>query len=113
MSVAINAGIHSDVSSPSISNHTTVFVFFSKTSIVFIMATLLVLTLGSVSVLGYHPLPEMMIDANPRAPRGVREGVSSKELLTSGDPFGWSNNQLQWQRTAYHFQPVKNWMNGT
>lgn len=77
------------------------------------MATLLVLTLGSVSVLGYHPLPEMMIDANPRAPRGVREGVSSKELLTSGDPFGWSNNQLQWQRTAYHFQPVKNWMNGT
>lgn len=77
-----------------------------------ITVALLVLALGSVSALRYHPPPEM-VNANPRAPRGVKEGVSSKELLTStpAEPFGWSNNQLQWQRTAYHFQPEKNWMN--
>ncbi|KAL0382289.1 UNVERIFIED_CONTAM: Beta-fructofuranosidase, soluble isoenzyme I [Sesamum calycinum] len=34
--------------------------------------------------------------------------VSSDGGLT----FYWSNVMLSWQRTAYHFQPEKNWMNG-
>jgi beta-fructofuranosidase len=25
--------------------------------------------------------------------------------------FPWSNAMLQWQRTGFHFQPEKNWMN--
>jgi sucrose:sucrose fructosyltransferase len=25
--------------------------------------------------------------------------------------FPWSNAMLQWQRTGFHFQPQKNWMN--
>lgn len=48
-------------------------------------------------------------------PRGVREGVSEKSFrLFSGDrgEYPWSNSMLTWQRTSYHFQPEKNWMNG-
>jgi hypothetical protein len=28
------------------------------------------------------------------------------------DGFPWSNKMLQWQRTGFHFQPEKNYMNG-
>ncbi|KAJ7944773.1 Acid beta-fructofuranosidase [Quillaja saponaria] len=48
--------------------------------------------------------------------RGPSEGVSEK---TNGlfvginvESFPWSDSMLSWQRTAYHFQPEKNWMNG-
>ncbi|KAK1261917.1 Beta-fructofuranosidase, soluble isoenzyme I [Acorus gramineus] len=47
--------------------------------------------------------------------RGVREGVSEKSSgvrLSGGASYPWSNEELVWQRTAYHFQPLKNWMNG-
>ncbi|KAK1285080.1 Beta-fructofuranosidase, soluble isoenzyme I [Acorus calamus] len=47
--------------------------------------------------------------------RGVREGVSEKSSgvrLSGGAAHPWSNEELIWQRTAYHFQPFKNWMNG-
>lgn len=47
-------------------------------------------------------------------PRGVREGVSEKSFrLFSGyrGEYPWSNSMLTWQRTSYHFQPEKNWMN--
>jgi hypothetical protein len=30
----------------------------------------------------------------------------------AADGFPWSNAMLQWQRTGYHFQPEKNYMNG-
>ena len=49
------------------------------------------------------------------ASRGPSAGVSEKSFrLHSGEkaPFPWSNTMLSWQRTAYHFQPEKNWMNG-
>lgn len=48
-------------------------------------------------------------------PRGVAEGVSAKSrtepVLGDGMSFNWSNAMLSWQRSAYHFQPAKNWMN--
>lgn len=46
--------------------------------------------------------------------RGVSEGVSEKSveaLLGAGPSYPWTNTMLAWQRTAYHFQPEKNWMN--
>ncbi|CAL0313404.1 unnamed protein product [Lupinus luteus] len=50
--------------------------------------------------------------------RGVSEGVSEKSnrLLSvrnngESENYPWSNTMLSWQRTAYHFQPEKNWMN--
>ncbi|KAE9597708.1 putative beta-fructofuranosidase [Lupinus albus] len=50
--------------------------------------------------------------------RGVSEGVSEKSnrlfsIRNNGESenYPWSNTMLSWQRTAYHFQPEKNWMN--
>lgn len=51
--------------------------------------------------------------------RGVSSGVSEKSLnlLFAGEggaseAFPWDNSMLSWQRTSFHFQPEKNWMNG-
>lgn len=46
-------------------------------------------------------------------PRGVSEGVSGKSVRTFRTAYPWTNAMLAWQRTSYHFQPEKNWMNGT
>ncbi|RLM73276.1 hypothetical protein C2845_PM15G15790 [Panicum miliaceum] len=52
------------------------------------------------------------------ASRGAAEGVSEKStapLLGAGGAlrdYAWTNAMLAWQRTAFHFQPPKNWMNG-
>ncbi|XP_010536536.1 PREDICTED: acid beta-fructofuranosidase-like [Tarenaya hassleriana] len=49
--------------------------------------------------------------------RGVREGVSAKSNPASyrggedGVSFDWTNAMFSWQRSAFHFQPEKNWMN--
>ncbi|XP_041995547.1 beta-fructofuranosidase, soluble isoenzyme I-like [Salvia splendens] len=46
--------------------------------------------------------------------RGVAQGVSEKVFrgVSGGNlSFAWSNAMLSWQRTAYHFQPQKNWIN--
>uniref|UniRef100_A0ACD5UU21 Uncharacterized protein n=2 Tax=Avena sativa TaxID=4498 RepID=A0ACD5UU21_AVESA len=50
------------------------------------------------------------------ATRGVAQGVSEKStapaLLGGGRrAYEWTNAMLAWQRTAFHFQPEKNWMN--
>ncbi|KAL6629692.1 hypothetical protein ACP70R_029457 [Stipagrostis hirtigluma subsp. patula] len=57
------------------------------------------------------------------ASRGPEAGVSEKtsgagagggRLGAAGggdNAFPWSNAMLQWQRTGFHFQPEKNWMN--
>lgn len=47
--------------------------------------------------------------------RGVAQGVSAKSNPSfSGHEvsYNWTNAMLSWQRTAYHFQPETNWMNG-
>ncbi|KOM32606.1 hypothetical protein LR48_Vigan01g216200 [Vigna angularis] len=51
--------------------------------------------------------------------RGVSSGVSEKSsnlLFASeggaSEAFPWDNSMLSWQRTSFHFQPEKNWMNG-
>ncbi|XP_031261189.1 acid beta-fructofuranosidase-like [Pistacia vera] len=46
--------------------------------------------------------------------RGVSAGVSDKSnrrLGSNARSFPWNNTMLSWQRTAFHFQPEKNWMN--
>ncbi|XP_047330847.1 beta-fructofuranosidase, soluble isoenzyme I-like [Impatiens glandulifera] len=46
--------------------------------------------------------------------RGPNQGVSEKtfrDVSGDGQTFNWTNDMLTWQRTAYHFQPEKNWMN--
>lgn len=48
------------------------------------------------------------------AVRGVAEGVSAKTYtpVLGAPAFSWTNVLLTWQRTGFHFQPQKNWMNG-
>ncbi|GLT47195.1 hypothetical protein SLA2020_209070 [Shorea laevis] len=48
--------------------------------------------------------------------RGPAAGVSEKANRHFADvgrlrSFPWNNSMLSWQRTAFHFQPEKNWMN--
>ncbi|WCJ36490.1 Acid beta-fructofuranosidase [Euphorbia peplus] len=47
-------------------------------------------------------------------PRGVAEGVSAKSnpsFFRDKVGYNWTNAMFSWQRTSYHFQPEKNWMN--
>lgn len=50
--------------------------------------------------------------------RGPAVGVSEKSngLFAKDNEnqlaYPWNNSMLSWQRTAFHFQPEKNWMNG-
>ncbi|KAL8114456.1 hypothetical protein AgCh_021351 [Apium graveolens] len=61
------------------------------------------------------PLPEKIKGLEPR---GVSEGVSMKSFrrpsfgVEPPSDFPWTSNALSWQRTSFHFQPPKNWMNG-
>jgi beta-fructofuranosidase len=60
----------------------------------------------------------MPLPSEPLQPvsRGASAGVSEKSNLVLAGvnvmSFPWNNTMLSWQRTAYHFQPEKNWMNG-
>lgn len=70
---------------------------------------------GFLSKSGETAPPETF---RPASSRGVSAGVSEKtnKRLFSGEnspAFPWNNSMLSWQRTAFHFQPEKNWMNGT
>nr|ACC93585.1 beta-fructofuranosidase [Solanum tuberosum] len=61
--------------------------------------------------------PDLQSNSRSPAPpsRGVSQGVSDKTFRdvvnASHVPYAWSNAMLSWQRSAYHFQPQKNWMN--
>ncbi|CAL5364215.1 unnamed protein product [Camellia sinensis] len=54
-------------------------------------------------------------ESSHSATEAVR-GESEKTFLESsgtGPAYPWTDAMLAWQRTSYHFQPVKNWMNGS
>jgi sucrose:sucrose fructosyltransferase len=64
--------------------------------------------------------PEQQADDVTMMSRGPNAGVSEKTsgaddrvrlMGDSGNAFPWSNAMLRWQRTGFHFQPEKNWMN--
>ncbi|RDY02403.1 Beta-fructofuranosidase, soluble isoenzyme I, partial [Mucuna pruriens] len=52
--------------------------------------------------------------SKPELPRGVAQGVSAKSSspIFQKVSYDWTNAMFSWQRTAFHFQPQKNWMNG-
>nr|AKJ70978.1 soluble acid invertase 2 [Dimocarpus longan] len=57
------------------------------------------------------PLPSSF---SRRVPRGVEEGVSAKSNpspLDEESSYNWTNAMFSWQRTSFHFQPMRNWMN--
>ncbi|XP_071916706.1 acid beta-fructofuranosidase-like isoform X1 [Coffea arabica] len=66
---------------------------------------------------GLQSTPRPPEKVRPAVARGVAEGVSAKSngpflFAGEGTPFSWTNQMLAWQRTAFHFQPRMNWMNG-
>nr|AAK72492.2 soluble acid invertase bfruct2 [Oryza sativa Japonica Group] len=61
-------------------------------------------------------VPDMeMAEPSKGVSEGVTERTYSGVLLASGHAtsteYVWSNVMLVWQRTVFHFQPEKNWMN--
>jgi beta-fructofuranosidase len=76
-----------------------------------------------VAMSGLPTMADVAMSTTTAGSRGPESGVSEK---TSGiaaehggmlgtdagsNAFPWSNAMLQWQRTGFHFQPEKNWMN--
>lgn len=59
------------------------------------------------------PFTTETISSVPSLARGIGEGVSAKSnpSLSQKVSYEWTNAMLSWQRTAFHFQPEKNWMN--
>lgn len=82
-----------------------------------ILISLLLLLVSLLTLLSYHtPSPHATQSPPPfRLARGVAEGVSAKSNPSFSDSvhsFNWTNAMFSWQRTAFHFQPEGNWMNG-
>ncbi|KAJ1253491.1 hypothetical protein BS78_K249800 [Paspalum vaginatum] len=105
-----------------------------------VLSAALLLAVAAVTMLGRPPVTavvppgdtaaaETTMTSPPQTSRGPDAGVSEKtsgasggegsrlgadadaDADSGGNAFPWSNAMLQWQRTGFHFQPQKNWMN--
>ncbi|XP_057518645.1 acid beta-fructofuranosidase 2, vacuolar-like [Amaranthus tricolor] len=55
---------------------------------------------------------ELLFKVTRGKPNGVSEKANGFPMRGLSLPvFDWNDLQLSWQRTAFHFQPQKNWMN--
>ncbi|KAJ3706577.1 hypothetical protein LUZ61_010282 [Rhynchospora tenuis] len=88
------------------------------------IATIILFSLVELLPSSPNRIPEISIEhaentiSDKRVPvsRGSQAGVSEKSTsshLSSSPIYPWTNAMLAWQRTAFHFQPPKNWMNAT
>nr|AEB66648.2 vacuole invertase [Rumex dentatus] len=79
-----------------------------------VVSCLLLASLVAVLMNGQPPAPAA-VNVNPARAHGVSEKRfrvgSGSHLRDDNDSFVWTNAMLTWQRTGYHFQPQKNWMN--
>ena len=84
-----------------------------KGTLVFIVSIVFLLSFIIINLQSHEPSLENNITLIPKA-RGVAEGVSAKsnQYLSHKASYNWTNAMLSWQRTAFHFQPQRNWMNG-
>lgn len=92
-----------------------------RPSKVFAVTFFSVLFLLSLVALVMYEAPQAPATVdNGRSPveiegRGVAQGVSDKSFRGFSSrrlSFNWTTSMFVWQRTAFHFQPEKNWMNG-
>ncbi|XP_072956763.1 beta-fructofuranosidase 1-like isoform X2 [Typha angustifolia] len=84
------------------------------TYLAFAASALLLLVLAAVAPRGPTGIKETGTETPAAASRGVSQGVSEKSngpLLADSSRYPWTNAMLVWQRTSFHFQPQKNWMN--
>ncbi|CAN6565107.1 unnamed protein product [Malus baccata var. baccata] len=61
----------------------------------------------------YRPASTSSETRSFSVPRGKLEGVSAKSYphFSEEATYNWTNAMFSWQRTAFHFQPEKNWIN--
>nr|BAF35858.1 Soluble acid invertase [Pyrus pyrifolia var. culta] len=61
----------------------------------------------------YRPASTSSETRSFSVPRGKLEGVSAKSYphFSEDASYNWTNAMFSWQRTAFHFQPEKNWIN--
>ena len=80
-------------------------------SIVFLISLLALTIINSQNHFQKTTTP---FDYSNISPKGVAQGVSPKSnpTLFHKVSYNWTNAMFSWQRTAFHFQPQKNWMNG-
>lgn len=90
-------------------------------SVIFLMSLVaLIINQGPPQQDGHHHEKQSASTASSetasfsRLPRGIAQGVSAKSNPSFSDEasYNWTNAMLSWQRTAFHFQPERNWMNG-
>ncbi|XP_059304954.1 acid beta-fructofuranosidase AIV-18 isoform X2 [Lycium ferocissimum] len=83
---------------------------------IILLSSLLLLSLLTAFVMVNKQSPELQNNSPETLipSRGVSQGVSEKTFrdVSTTLSYAWSNAMLTWQRTAYHFQPQQNWMNG-
>lgn len=100
-----------------------------KATLIIFSGLLLLALFLAITIAGHHRNPyihanenneSLLATSKPLEPvlpasRGVSAGVSEKSnRVFSGHnvvEFPWNNSMLSWQRTSFHFQPEKNWMN--
>jgi hypothetical protein len=89
---------------------------------VVVSVVLLLVLLAAVMIFSFQnvdgqgsvmPAGDVIADGG-RAVEGVSEKSTGPVLCGAGAvlDYGWTNAMLSWQRTAFHFQPPKSWMNG-
>lgn len=93
------------------------FIFVTFGSIVFLMSMVaLALTINQIqnSLESIEITPLTNISSSEKLPRGVAQGVSAKSNPSHFNEvsYNWTKDMFSWQRTAFHFQPQNNWMNG-
>lgn len=70
---------------------------------------------SSSSILSHEETKPNMV-VSPSVSAGVSEKsnvfLSGANKVGETESFPWNNTMLSWQRTSFHFQPEKNWMNG-
>nr|AFJ21575.1 vacuolar invertase [Agave tequilana]AFJ21581.1 putative vacuolar invertase [Agave tequilana] len=102
-------------SDPPRSSRRLLSIAMAATLLLFGLAALLAI---STTESGLGPDPNPVPAPDPKMmDRWLAAGVSSKSSgvgplkLGSGGPYQWTNQMLSWQRTGFHFQPERNWMN--
>ncbi|XP_008234397.1 PREDICTED: beta-fructofuranosidase, soluble isoenzyme I-like [Prunus mume] len=89
-------------------------------SVIFLMSLVaLIINQGPPQQDGHHHEKQSASTASSettsysRLPRGIAQGVSAKSNPSFSDEasYNWTNAMFSWQRTAFHFQPERNWMN--
>lgn len=61
----------------------------------------------------HHVLRRVYSSLKAMLPEDLEQVLEEVEVSDEkAKAYPWSNEMLSWQRTCYHFQPQKNWMNG-